>query len=71
MEGEVDSNGVEKNFWSLLKRSIEGTYVSIEPFHLFRWLDEQAFRFNRRKQKDGAGFSNTLAFLSGEPLRYR
>ncbi len=44
-EGKVHTNGLE-NFWSLLKRSINGTYVSIEPFHLFRYLDEQAFRFN-------------------------
>jgi hypothetical protein len=45
VEGEVHTNGPE-NFWSLLKRAIHGTYVSIEPFHLFRYLDEQAFRFN-------------------------
>ena len=44
--------GVE-NFWSLLKRSIKGTYVSVEPFHLFRYLDEQAFRFNLRKDANG------------------
>ena len=37
-----------ENFWSLLKRSIKGTYVSVEPFHLFRYVDEQAFRFNNR-----------------------
>ena len=47
----VHTNGIE-NFWSLLKRTIGGTYVSVEPFHLFRYLDEQAFRFNRRKVTD-------------------
>src|SRR5262249_54910575 len=46
-KGHVHTNGLE-NFWSLLKRGIRGTYVSVEPFHLFRYLDEQAFRFNER-----------------------
>ena len=49
--GEVHTNGLE-NFWSLLKRGINGTYVSVEPFHLFRYLDEQAFRYNNRKGFD-------------------
>ena len=48
VDGVIHTNGME-NYWSLLKRTIKGTYVSIEPFHLFRYLDEQAFRFNRRK----------------------
>ena len=48
VDGQVHTNGLE-NFWSLLKRAIKGTYVSVEPFHLFRYLDEQAFRFNKRK----------------------
>jgi transposase-like protein len=47
-KGAVHTNGLE-NFWSLLKRGIKGTYVSVEPFHMFRYLDEQAFRFNNRK----------------------
>jgi len=47
VDGNVHCNGVE-NFWSLLKRGINGTYVSVEPFHLFRYVDEQAFRFNNR-----------------------
>ena len=46
--GECHTNGCE-NFWWLLKRSLGGTYVSVEPFHLFRYLDEQAFRYNHRK----------------------
>jgi transposase-like protein len=46
---QVHTNGLE-NFWSLLKRSISGTYVSVEPFHLFRYLDEQAYRFNNRQE---------------------
>jgi hypothetical protein len=47
----IHTNGLE-NFWSLLKRGLHGTYVSVEPFHLFRYLDEQAFRFNNRKEMD-------------------
>src|SRR5271166_3740829 len=47
VDGNVHTNSLE-NFWSLLKRSISGTYVSVEPFHLFRYLDEQAYRFNQR-----------------------
>jgi transposase-like protein len=52
VNGNVHTNGLE-NFWSLLKRGIGGTYVSVEPFHLFRYVDEQAFRFNNRKDADG------------------
>jgi transposase-like protein len=50
VDGKVHTNGME-NFWSLLKRGLSGTYVSVEPFHLFRYLDEQAFRFNNRGGK--------------------
>ena len=52
VNGNVHTNGLE-NYWSLLKRSISGTYVSVEPFHLFRYLDEQAFRYNNRKDENG------------------
>src|ERR1700677_1154983 len=48
VDGNVHTNTLE-NFWALLKRGISGTYVSIEPFHLFRYLDEQAYRYNFRK----------------------
>jgi transposase-like protein len=51
VRGTVHTNTIE-NFWSLLKRGIKGTYVSVEPFHLFRYLDEQTFRFNTRKGND-------------------
>jgi transposase-like protein len=47
----VHTNGIE-NFWSCLKRGIGGTYIAVEPFHLFRYVDEQAFRFNNRATKD-------------------
>jgi len=52
VNGNVHTNGLE-NFWSLLKRGISGAYVSVEPFHLFRYVDEQAFRFNTRKHANG------------------
>jgi transposase-like protein len=52
VDGRVHTNGLE-NFWSLLKRGINGTYVSVEPFHLFRYLDEQAYRYNNRKDENG------------------
>ena len=52
VQGNVHTQGIE-NFWSLLKRSLGGTYVAVEPFHLFRYVDEQAFRFNNRKDADG------------------
>jgi len=51
VDGQVHTNGLE-NFWSLLKRGIAGSYVSVEPFHLFRYLDEQVFRYNNRATKD-------------------
>jgi len=51
VDGRVHTNGLE-NFWSLLKRGLNGTYVAVEPFHLFRYLDEQAFRYNNRATKD-------------------
>jgi hypothetical protein len=52
VDGQVHTNGLE-NFWSLLKRSVGGTYIAVEPFHLFRYIDEQAFRFNNRKHDNG------------------
>jgi transposase-like protein len=52
VRNEVHTNGLE-NFWSLVKRGLHGTYISVEPFHLFRYLDEQAWRYNNRKHEDG------------------
>src|SRR6266403_2930790 len=69
-KGHVHTNGLE-NFWSLLKRSIRGTYVNVEPFHLFRYLDEQAFRFNERKDDDKGRFLKALASFAGKRLMYR
>jgi transposase-like protein len=75
VRGNVHTNGLE-NYWSLLKRSISGTYVSVEPFHLFRYLDEQAFRFNNRKDEDGNAltdgdrFSQAVTQIVGKRLTY-
>jgi transposase-like protein len=68
--GNVHTNGLE-NFWSLLKRSINGTYVSVEPFHLFRYLDEQAFRFNSRRQSDANRFGDVAKRVTGRRLTYK
>lgn len=65
------SVGLE-NFWSLLKRAIKGTYVSVEPFHLFRYLDEEAFRFNERRDPkgDGGRFVKVLRSVVGKRLTF-
>ncbi len=69
VDGQVHTNGCE-NFWSLLKRGLKGTYVSVEPFHLFRYLDEQAFRFNGRKATDAERFSDVITAIVGRRLTY-
>src|SRR5437867_3306041 len=68
-KGHVHTNGLE-NFWSLLKRGIRGTYVSVEPFHLFRYLDEQSFRFNERKDNDAGRFVKVVSGYIGKKLQY-
>ncbi len=69
VDGHVHTNRME-NFWSLLKRAIKGTYVSVEPFHLFRYLDEQAFRYNERKLTDAQRFQKTLSGIAGKRLTW-
>ena len=70
VDGQIHTNGIE-NFWSLLKRGLNGTYVSVEPFHLFRYLDEQAFRFNNRKgMNDGERFSLAVSRVVGKRLTW-
>jgi transposase-like protein len=72
VQGTVTTNRIE-NFWSLLKRGIKGTYVSVEPFHLFRYVDEQAFRFNERHNEDGdyGRFMEVLSAIVGRRLTYK
>lgn len=69
VRGRVHTNGIE-NFWSLLKRSIKGTYVAVEPCHLFRYLDEQSFRFNKRKGNDTDRFVEVAGMVTGRRLTY-
>src|SRR5438445_7508325 len=68
-EGHVHVNSLE-NFWALLKRALKGTYVNVEPFHLFRYLDEQAFRFNERKLTDSERFLAAVPSIAGRRLTY-
>jgi len=69
-EGHVHTNCLE-NFWSLLKRLIKGTYVSVEPFHLFRYLDEQAYRFNERKGTDSERFVRAFRNVANRRITYK
>jgi transposase-like protein len=69
VDGRVHTNGLE-NFWSLLKRGIAGTYVSVEPFHLFRYLDEQSFRFNNRRMTDAQRFDVAVKGIVGKRLTF-
>jgi hypothetical protein len=65
------NNGME-NFWSLLKRGLNGTYVAVRPFHLFRYIDEQAFRYNNRKDiGDGGRFDLCVSQGLGKRLTYK
>ena len=74
VRGQVHTNGLE-NFWSLTKRSLKGTYVAVEPFHLDSYLDEQMFRFNNRATKDNPlndsdRFLLALSQVAGRRLTY-
>jgi len=70
VNGNVHTQGIE-NFWSLLKRGLGGTYVSVEPFHLFRYVDEQCFRFNNRRVTDAERFEMGMAQIVGRRLTYK
>jgi transposase-like protein len=70
VKDRVHVNGLE-NFWALLKRMIRGTYVAVAPFHLFRYLDEETWRFNERKQNDGGRFARVMQGVIGRRVTYR
>jgi transposase-like protein len=70
VDGKIHTNGLE-NFWSLLKRGLKGTYVSVEPFHLFRYLDEQVLRYNLRKITDAGRFVAVASAVAGRRLTYK
>jgi transposase-like protein len=69
VDGQIHNNGVE-NYWSLLKRTIGGTYISVQPFHLFRYLDEQSFRFNNRRGSDLDRFIKATQSIAGRRLTF-
>ena len=69
VDGQVHSNGIE-NFWALLKRGLHGTYISVEPFHLFRFIDERVFTFNHRDADDLGRFTTVLEAVSGRRLTW-
>ncbi len=70
VDGLIHTNGCE-NFWSLTKRMLNGTYVSVEPFHLFRYLDEQSYRFNNRKMTDAERFDLAVRGVVGKRIMYK
>ena len=75
VKGEIHTNSME-NYWSLVKRSLSGTYISIEPYHLFRYLDEQTFRYNHRSTKEkpvtnADRFSIALSQIAGKRLQFK
>jgi transposase-like protein len=75
VNGRIHTNGIE-NFWSLLKRGLNGTYVKVQPFHLFRYIDEQAFRYNNRATpknplRDGDRFNMAVRNVHGRRLTYK
>jgi transposase-like protein len=69
VDGQIHTNSLE-NYWSLLKRALRGTYIAVEPFHLFRYLDEQAFRFNERSATDAERFAKTLKHVTGRRVMF-
>jgi hypothetical protein len=70
VNGNCHTNTVE-NYWALLKRGLHGTYISVEPYHLFRYLDEQTFRYNNRKDmNDGDRFNAVVSQVTGKRLTY-
>jgi transposase-like protein len=70
VRGNVHTNSME-NFWALVKRCLKGTYVAVAPWHLFRYLDEEAFRFNRRDLDDAGRFARVMAKIAGKRLTYQ
>lgn len=69
VEGQVHTNGIE-SFWSLLKRGLHGTYISVEPFHLFRYIDERVFTYNQREADDLTRFATVVEAVAGRRLTW-
>lgn len=69
VDGQISTNGME-NFWSLLKRGLHGTYISVEAFHLFRYIDERVFTFNHREADDLGRFSTVVEMAAGRRVTW-
>lgn len=69
VDGRIHTNGLE-DFRSLLKRGLKGTYVAVEPFHLFRYVDEQVFRYNNKNMNDAQRFALAMSQIAGKRLTY-
>ncbi len=69
VRGEAHTNTIE-NYWSWVKRALKGPYIHVEPFHLDRYLDEQGFRYNNRKDNDSGRFIQAASQLFGKRLTY-
>ncbi len=69
VNGNIHTNGIE-NFWSLFKRGLRGTYVNCDVEHLFRYLNEQTFRFNNRRDNDSMRFESVMSMVAGKKLTY-
>lgn len=70
VRGNVHTNSIE-SFWSVLKRTLSGTYIAPRPWHLQRYLEEQIFRFNAREEKDGPRFAEAVKGADGKRLTYQ
>ena len=70
VDGNVHTNGME-NFWSLLKRALGGTYISVAPKHLTRYCAEEAFRFNERKGTDGTRLNAVMRSVNGKRFQFK
>lgn len=70
VRGDIWTNGIE-NFWTLLKRTVKGTYIQISPCHLNSYVIEQAFRYNTRKDTDAQRFERAVNHIFGKRLKYK
>lgn len=70
VDGNTHTNNCE-SFWSLLKRSLKGTYIAVEPYHLFRYIDEQVFRYNNREMTDLQRFVYVMRHIVGRRITYK
>jgi transposase-like protein len=70
VRGHVHTNSIE-SFWSVLKRTIKGTYVAPRPKHFPSYVEEQVFRFNSREERDGYRFLIAAKGGDGKRITYK